>query len=86
MRFAHAGLACVATVTGSEKENVEPRPNRELDPDASAVHLDDALRDREAEAGAALLGDGVVGLLEFLEHLGLIGLGNARARCRAPTD
>ena len=50
-----------------------------------AVHLDDALGDGETEAGAALLlGDRIVGLLELLEELGLVGRGDARARCRAP--
>jgi hypothetical protein len=43
------------------------------------VHLNDALRYGEAQAGAALLaGDGIVGLLKLLEQLGLIGGGDAR--------
>src|SRR6516225_7883881 len=51
-----------------------------LDPNPSAVHLDDALGYREPQAGAALLArDGVVGLLKLLKQLGLIGCGNARA-------
>jgi hypothetical protein len=42
--------------------------NFRVDPDSATVHLDDALRDRKAESGAALLSsDGVVGLLEVLE-------------------
>jgi hypothetical protein len=37
-----------------------------LNPDLPAVHLDDALGDREAQAGAALLaGDGIIGLLKL---------------------
>ena len=56
------------------KENVEPSPSVGLDPQAAAVHLDDALGDGEAEPGAALLlGGRGVGLLELLENLGLIG-------------
>ena len=48
-----------------------------LDPNPAAVHLYNALRYGEAQAGAALLaGDGIVGLLEFLKQLGLIGSGN----------
>jgi hypothetical protein len=44
------------------------------------VHLDDALRYGEPQASAALLaGDGIVGLLELLKQLGLVGCGNARA-------
>jgi hypothetical protein len=45
-----------------------------LDPNPSAVHLDNALRYCESQAGAALLlGDGIVGLLKLLKQLGLIG-------------
>jgi hypothetical protein len=37
------------------------------------VHLNNALRYGESQAGAALLlGDGIVGLLELLKQLGLI--------------
>jgi hypothetical protein len=51
-----------------------------LDPDLAAMHLDDALRYGEPQAGAALLtGDGIVGLLELLKQLGLIGSGYAGA-------
>ena len=61
-------------------KNVEPWPTLELDPDSSAVHLDDALGDRKPKPGAALLaGDRIVGLLELLEQLGLIGGRNAGA-------
>ena len=43
------------------------------------MHLDDALRYGEPQAGTALLlGDGIVGLLELLKQLGLIGSGDAR--------
>jgi hypothetical protein len=49
-----------------------------LDPDLAAVHLDDALRYGEPQASAALLlGNGIVGLLELLKQLGLIGRRNA---------
>jgi len=49
-----------------------------LDPNPSAVHLNDALRYGEAQAGAALLaGGGIVGLLEFLKQLCLVGSGDA---------
>ena len=51
-----------------------------LDPDFAAVHLNDALRYSEPQAGATLLaGDGVVGLLKLLKQVGLIGSGDARA-------
>src|SRR6516164_7086475 len=51
-----------------------------LDPNPSAVHFDDPLRYCESQAGAALLaGDGIVGLLELLKQLGLIGGRDARA-------
>jgi hypothetical protein len=51
-----------------------------LDPDFTAVHLDNALRNGEPQAGAALLaGDGIVGLLELLKQLGLIGSGDTGA-------
>src|SRR6516225_8093515 len=40
-----------------------------LDPDSAAVHLNDPLGDGESQTGAALLaGDGIVGLLKFLEQ------------------
>ena len=51
-----------------------------LDPDSAAVHLNDPLGDGESQTGAALLaGDGIVGLLKFLEQVGLIGSGDAGA-------
>jgi hypothetical protein len=44
------------------------------------MHLDDASGDCESKPGAALLaGDRIVGLLELLEELGLIGFGNTGA-------
>src|SRR6516225_3689781 len=44
------------------------------------MHLDDALRYGQPQASAALLlGDGIVGLLELLEQLSLIGSGDAGA-------
>jgi hypothetical protein len=50
-----------------------------LNPNPSAVHLNDALRYGEPQAGATLLaGDGIVGLLKFLKQLGLIGSGDTR--------
>ena len=50
-----------------------------LDPNSSAVHLDDALRYGKSQPRTALLaGDRVVGLLEFLKQFGLIGSGDAR--------
>jgi hypothetical protein len=55
-------------------------PGLRLDPDFAAVHLNDALRYGEAQAGAALLArDRIVGLLEFLKQFGLIGGGNTGA-------
>jgi len=51
-----------------------------LDPNPAAVHLDDALRYGKSQSSAAFLaGDGIVGLLELLKQLGLIGCGDARA-------
>src|SRR6266700_6436270 len=52
-----------------------------FDPDATTVHLDDALGDRQAETGSALLArDRAVGLLELLEDFRLIDCGNAGTR------
>jgi hypothetical protein len=49
-----------------------------LNPDFAPVHLNDALRYGEPQAGAALfLGDGIVGLLKLLEQLGLVACGDA---------
>ena len=71
--------ACRSTLTGSVKEKVEPWPRLGFDPDPAAMHLDDALGDRQPEPGAALLLRGrAVGLLELLEDLALIGGGDAR--------
>jgi len=51
-----------------------------LDPDFFPMHLADALGDGKPQGGAAFLaGDGIVGLLEFLEQLGLVGSGDTRA-------
>src|SRR5215469_10404741 len=51
-----------------------------LHPDLAAVHLNDALRYGEPQAGAALLAcDRIVGLLELLKQLGLVNSGDARA-------
>ena len=65
---------------GSSIWNVAPLPTVELDPDATAVHLDDLLGDGEAEPGSALgLGVGVVHLVELVEHAGQLVLRDARA-------
>src|SRR5262249_30724754 len=51
-----------------------------FDPDPATVHFDDALGDRQAKTGPALLArDRAVGLLELLEDLGLIGRSNSGA-------
>src|SRR6516164_11301176 len=51
-----------------------------LDPNPSAVHLNDALRYGKPQASATLLaGDRIVGLLELLKQIGLIGDGDAGA-------
>ena len=51
-----------------------------LDPDSAPVHLNDALRYSQPQAGAALLlGDRIVRLLELLKQLDLIGSGDAGA-------
>ena len=61
-------VACISTRTGSVNANVDPLPRDRFHPDASAVHLDDAPRDGQAQAGAPLLaGIGAVGLLELVE-------------------
>src|SRR6516164_9163062 len=55
-------------------------PRLRLDPNPSAVHLNDALGDGQSQARATLLaGDRIVGLLELLKQLGLICSGAARA-------
>src|ERR1700694_3870800 len=64
---------------GKGEEKSRALAHRRFHPDFSSMHLDDALRDGKPQAGAALLlCDRIVGLLEFLEKLGLIGGGNAR--------
>jgi hypothetical protein len=51
-----------------------------FDPDFAAVHLNHALRYGEPQAGATLLAsDRIVGLLELLKQLSLIGSGNTGA-------
>src|SRR5712692_4274550 len=65
------------------KREIECRSlaGRGFDPDAPAVHLDDAFGDRQAEAGSALLpSDRTVCLLEFLEDFRLIDQGNTGPR------
>src|SRR5262249_31016349 len=60
---------------------IERRPLARLgfNPDPPTVHLDDALSDRKAQAGPALRArDRTVGLVKFLEDLGLIGCGDTR--------
>ena len=54
-------------------------PRLRLDPDLATVHLNDAFGYGESQAGATLLAsDRIVGLLEFLKPLGLIGSRNPR--------
>src|SRR5262249_7106064 len=49
-------------------------------PNPAPVHLNDALRYGETQAGTALLaGNGIVGLLKLLKQLGLISTRNAGA-------
>ena len=63
---------------GKHKRERRTLTDLRLDPNSAAVHLNDALRYSQPQAGAALLaGDGIVGLLELLKQLGLIGCGNA---------
>ena len=72
-------LTCRSTLTGTVKENVAPCADLGLDPKPAAMHLDDALGDRKPEPRAALLlGGRGIGLLELLEDLGLVRLGDAR--------
>ena len=53
--------------TGSVKTNVAPLTDLAVDPDATAVELDQPLGEGEAEAGALTLLDACVGLLKLLE-------------------
>ena len=53
--FGHGCLACCSALTGSVNEKVEPWPTLDSTQILPAVHLDDALRDGEPQAGAALL-------------------------------
>ena len=67
-------LTCCSTTTGR-------LAGLRLDPNPSAVHLNDALGYGKAQASATLLaGDGIIGLLKLLTQLGLISSGNARTR------
>jgi hypothetical protein len=53
------------------------------------MHLDDTPGDGQPKSGAALLlGNRIVGLLELLEKLGLVGCGNPRSgtKDRSPPD
>ena len=68
---------------------MEGRPLSEcrFHPEAPAVQLHDSPRDREPEPGAARLpGAGAVSLLELLEDLLLVGLGDPGARIRHRDD
>ena len=61
--------------------NVEALARLRLDPNPSAVHLNDALRYGQSQAGAAFLAsDRIVGLLKLLKQLDPISSGNARTR------
>src|SRR5215472_16691031 len=52
-----------------------------LHPNLAAMHLDDALRYSEPQAGATFLArDRIVGLLKLLKQLGLIGGGDTGSR------
>src|SRR5262245_46705974 len=56
---------------------------RRFDPDAPAVHLDDLLRDGEAEAGTTLgFGKRTVDLVELIEYAGLLLLRDPWTRVR----
>src|SRR5262249_60572137 len=55
-----------------------------LDPNPTAVHLDDALRYGEPQASAAFIArNRIVRLLKLLKQLGLLSSGDARAGPRA---
>ena len=75
---------CALTLTGRLTENVDPAPGLDLT-DAAAVHLDDALGNRQSEAGSAFsLGRGIVRLLELLENLDPVRRPEFGPGCRAP--
>ena len=77
-------MSPIVRLLGADRQ-LEPErralcPTLGFHPDAPAVHLDDALGDGEAEAGAALLlGIGAVDLLELLEDARLLAPRDARA-------
>src|SRR5689334_50603 len=76
----HLLMACHRTIDvyGDRKREYRALANFRLDPDASAMHLDDALGNRQAEASAALpLSHGVVCLFELFENLTLVRRGDA---------
>ena len=70
-----AQLSLSAATSGSSIRKVVPRPGLRLDADAAAVALDDAVRDREAEARADA---DRLGGEERVEDLALDLLGDAR--------
>ena len=82
-RWVMAGSAVAAPRTAAGSVNREGRAlrrRRTLEPEAAAVVLDDLAADGQAEAGAARrVGEGVAGLGEGLEDLGLIVRGDADA-------
>src|SRR5262245_3599052 len=76
----HLLMACAwrIGVNGNRKCERRTLADFRLDPDASAVHLDDAFSNRQAEAGSALpLSHGVVCLFELFENLTLVRRGDA---------
>ena len=77
------GCAARRAATGSStrlKRNTEPRPGALLTSMRAAHHLDQLLRDREAEAGAAVAARcRAVGLREGLEQAGALRLADADA-------
>jgi hypothetical protein len=61
-------------IHGERDEKRRSVPDLGFQPNLASVHLNDALRDGEAEPSATLLArKRIVGLLEFLEELGLVG-------------
>src|SRR5689334_15849645 len=78
--FTHSVLDLVLDVDRYRERECRAFADLGLDPEAAAVHFDDALGDGEAEPGAALLlGGRGIGLLKLLEDLGLVLLGDARS-------
>ena len=68
----------------NREEESTPAPRSALDPDASAVSLDDALGDRQPEPGALPPCPGC--LPESVEDMGHVLGRDARARIRDPED